>query len=169
MTSGGPRLARWLGERWVPLAFGAFCLAVLAANGAMIALAVATWPGLETADAFRKGIGYNAALSAAREQEALGWRVELDFRPTGARRGRVELRLADAAGRPVERAAVSADLVRPARQGHDFAALLERDPAAGRGVHALEAEFPLSGVWDVRLRVEDGPKTYQTTRRIFVP
>jgi hypothetical protein len=28
-----PHHARGSGERWVPLAFGAFCLAVLAANG----------------------------------------------------------------------------------------------------------------------------------------
>ncbi len=44
----------------------------------------------------------------------------------------------------------------------------------GRGmkpgdVYALEAEFPLAGVWDVRLRAEDRQKLYQTTRRIVVP
>jgi nitrogen fixation protein FixH len=168
----GPGIMPWLGERWVPLAFGAFCLAVLAANGTMIAIAIATWPGLETADAFRKGIGYNAALAAAREQAALGWRAELAFRPAGpgtgeTRRGRVELRLTDAAGRPVERAEVRADLVRPTHEGYDFAATLER--GATGGVYALEAEFPLAGVWDVRLRAEDRQGLYQTTRRIVVP
>ena len=166
----GPDVARWLGERWVPLAFAVFCLAVLTANGTMIAIAIATWPGLETADAFRKGIGYNAALAAAREQVALGWRAELAFRPAGAgeaRRGRVELRLTDAAGRPIERAEVRADVVRPAHEGYDFAASFER--GAPGGVYALEAEFPLAGVWDVRLRAEDRQGLYQTTRRIVVP
>ena len=161
-------IARWLGERWVPLAFAAFCLAILAANGTMIALALTTWPGVETTDAFRKGIAYNAALAAAREQAALGWRAELAFRPAGEqpRRGRIELRLTDATGRPVGRAEVRADLVRPTRQGHDFTAFLERAPG---GVYALETEFPLAGVWDVRLQAEDGQKLYQTTRRIVVP
>ncbi|MDP9134020.1 MAG: FixH family protein, partial [Actinomycetota bacterium] len=90
----GTALRRWLGERRVPLAFAAFCLAVLVANGTLIGMAIATWPGLETADAFRKGIGYNAALTAAREQAALGWHAELAFKPAGEqrRRGRVELR-----------------------------------------------------------------------------
>lgn len=164
----GPEITRWLGERWVPLAFGAFCLAVLAANGTMIAIAIATWPGLETADAFRKGIGYNAALAAAREQAALGWRAELAFRPAAGepRRGRVEIRLTDAAGRPVERAEVRADLVRPTQEGHDFAAIFGGAPG---GAYALDAEFPLAGVWDVRLRAGDGRGLYQTTRRIVVP
>jgi nitrogen fixation protein FixH len=134
----------------------------------MIALAITTWPGLETADAFRKGIGYNAALAAAREQAALGWRAELAFKPAAEqrRRGRVELRLTDAAGRPVERAEVRADLVRPTRQGHDFTVFLERAPG---GIYALETEFPLAGIWDVRLLAEDRQKLYQTTRRIVVP
>lgn len=157
---------RWLSHRWVPLAFGAFCLAVLAANATMIAIAVTTFPGLETADAFRKGIGYNAALAAAREQAGLGWRAEIDATPLGGRRLRVELRLADAAGRPVERADVRAELVRPTLHGHDFAETLERTAAAG--VYALEADFPLPGIWDVRLRAEQGPRLYQTTRRVLV-
>jgi nitrogen fixation protein FixH len=166
MTSGRT-IRRWLGERWVPLAFAAFCIAVLGANGTMIAIALTTWPGVETADAFRKGIAYNAALVAAREQAAMGWRAELSFEPAGGRRGRVELRLTDAAGRPVERAEVRADLVRPSHEGYDFTASFER--GATGGAYALEAEFPLPGVWDVRLRAEGRQGLYQATRRILVP
>ncbi|HEX8374901.1 MAG TPA: FixH family protein [Geminicoccaceae bacterium] len=166
MTSGRT-IRRWLGERWVPLAFAAFCLVVLVANGTMIAIALTTWPGVETADAFRKGIAYNATLAAAREQAGLGWRADLGYEPTGRRRGRVELHLTDAAGRPVERAEVRADLVRPVHEGYDFAASFERGAASG--VYALEAEFPLGGVWDVRLRIEGRQGLYQTSRRIVVP
>ena len=155
-----------LTDHWILLTFGAFCLAVLAANGVMIALAITTWPGLATTDAYRKGIAYNQALAAAREQAALGWRAELAFRPKGERRGRLELRLADASGRPVERAEVRADLVRPAQGGQDFATFLGSD---GSGTYATEVEFPLAGTWDVRLRAGDGRHSHQLTRRIVVP
>lgn len=165
--SGPAAILRWLGDRWVPLGFAAFCLAVLAANATMIAIAVATWPGLETADAFRKGVGYNAALAAAREQAGLGWWAELAATPRGGRRLRLELRLTDAAGRPVERAGVRADLVRPTLHGHDLTVGLERTAAAG--TYATEAELPLPGFWDVRLRAEQGARLYRATRRVLVP
>ena len=154
-----------LRQRWPVLAFAASCLVVLLANGALVVLAVATWPGLQTEDAYQKGLAYNAALAAARDQAALGWRAELTFTPTAERRGRLEVRLEDAAGQPVERAEVRVDLVRPTQAGHDFSTFLDR--AAG-GVYAGETAFPLAGIWDVRLRAERGQKLYQATSRVFV-
>lgn len=153
-------------DPWVPFAFAAFCLVVLAANGTLIAIAVATWPGLETTDAFRKGLAYNTALATAREQEALGWRGELVFAPTRPGRGRLELELSDAAGRPIERAQVRAAFSRPAQAGHDFMVALSRH---GGGVYALETAFPLAGAWDVRLLAEDNADRFGLAGRIMVP
>jgi nitrogen fixation protein FixH len=154
-------------DRWIPWAFVAFLGIVLAANGAMIGIAFLTWPGLETADAYRKGIAYNAALEAAREQAAQGWEVELAFVPVGTGpRGRLELRLVDMLGQPIERAVAYADLTRPTRAGHDFTIPLE--PGAA-GVYGKTLAFPLPGIWDVRVRAEQRSRTYWTTRRVFVP
>jgi nitrogen fixation protein FixH len=156
---------RW--DRWIPWTFVAFLAVVLAANGTMIGMAFLTWPGLETADAYRKGIAYNAALEAAREQAALGWEVDLAFVPAGAGpHGRLELRLVDMLGQPIERAVVHADLTRPTQSGHDFATPLE--PAAA-GVYAKTLAFPLPGIWDVRVQAEHRGRTYGTTRRVVVP
>jgi nitrogen fixation protein FixH len=154
-------------DRWIPWAFVAFLGVVLAANGAMIGIAFLTWPGLETADAYRKGITYHAALEVAREQAALGWEADLAFVPAGTgRHGRLELRLADMLGQPIERAAVHVDLIRPTRAGHDFTTPLE---AAAAGVYAKTLAFPLPGIWDVRVQAEHRGRTYRTTRRVIVP
>jgi nitrogen fixation protein FixH len=61
---------------------------------------------------------------------------------------------------------VRADLVRPTQQGHDFTPSSSGRPAA---FTRWRPEFPLAGVWDVRLRAEDRQRLYQTTRRIVVP
>lgn len=165
-----PPAGKWVprglqGGRGYLLLFAVFCAVVLAANATMIAIAVVTWPGLATADAYRKGMRYNAALEAAREQEALGWRADFAFTPLGERRGVVELRLVDSAGWPIEGAEVQARLLRPVLAGHDFTARLE---PVGSGAYRLEADFPLAGAWDVRLQAAAGPKRYQTTQRVFV-
>jgi nitrogen fixation protein FixH len=133
-------------DRWIPWAFVAFLAAVLAANGTMIAVAVATWPGLETADAYRKGIEYNAVLEAAREQAALGWRVELAFVPAaeGGQRGRLELRVADALGQPIERAEVQAGFSRPTQAGHDFGVSLDSE-GGGAYCSRPRSRCPASG------------------------
>ena len=134
----------------------------------MIGLAFLTWPGLETADAYRKGIGYNAALEAAREQAALGWRVELAFVPAGdGPRGRLELRLADMLGQPIERAAVQR---RPHPPDPGRARL--RRAAGGRCRRRLcrqrwRSRCPASGTCGCRPSTVAGPTS--TTRRVVVP
>jgi nitrogen fixation protein FixH len=152
-------------DRWIPWIFAAFALVVLAANGAMIAIALSTWPGLETADAYNKGLAHNQTLEAARAQAALGWRAELAFAQTGERKGRLELRLEDAASAPIERADVRASLIRPAQHGHDFDMSLE---PRGNGLYAGEVVVPLPGIWNVRLRIEGRQQVFRLQQRIVV-
>ena len=67
-------------DRWIPWAFVAFFGVVLAVNAVMIWVAFVTWPGLETTSAYQKGLAYNRTLAASQAQEALGWRVDVEWR-----------------------------------------------------------------------------------------
>ena len=138
---------------------------MLAANGALIGIAFLTWPGLETADAYRK---VSPTMPHSRRRASRRpWAGKPSSRScrTGPH-GRLELRLADMLGQPIERAAVHADLIRPTRAGHDFTTPLE---AAATGVYAKTLAFPLPGIWDVRVQAEHRGRTYRTTRRVIVP
>ena len=74
---------------WYPWTFVAGMLVVIAVNIALVIYAVGTFPGLETDDAYRKGLAYNKTLAAARAQEARAGRVDVRYapRPRGRCRG----------------------------------------------------------------------------------
>lgn len=150
---------------WIPWAFVAFFGVVLAANAAMIWLAFATWSGLETENAYQKGLAYNRALAAARDQDALGWRVDLDVALEGEGQARLELILADRHGDLIEDAQVTAAFVRPTHTGHDLELTV---PHVHAGVYGADAALPLAGVWELNLTARSGGDTYRISRRVYL-
>lgn len=153
-------------DRWIPWMFVAALVVVVAVNGVMIGLAMWTWTGLATTDAYRKGIAYNRALEAAQAQAALGWRAEIGFVPAAEGGGQLTLSLVDAKGEPIERASVTGRLIRPTHAGYDTDVAL---PAQGGGRFVSPIQVPLPGIWDVRLMIESRGRVFQATRRITVP
>jgi nitrogen fixation protein FixH len=166
MTTRGEAIRRRArDDRWIPWAFVAFFGVVFAANGAMVAVAVATWTGMSVEGSpYDRGLAYNETLAAARAQEALGWRVGFEFEshdPTG---GALDFTLADRAGHPLPGALVRARFVCPSHQGHDFELDL---PETATGRYGAEVELPLPGLWEVRVRAARGGHSYQLTERIL--
>jgi len=151
-------------DRWIPWAFVAFFGVVLAANAAMIWIAFATWTGLETEGAYQKGLAYNRTLAAARAQDALGWRINLDVSAVG-RLAEFELTLADRYGSLIEDAKIRAAFVRPTHAGHDV--VLEV-PHVHAGVYRAEAALPFAGVWELHLVAESGSDAYRLRRRVYL-
>lgn len=62
--------------RHVLYALVSFFLAVTAVDVFMIYKALSTFGGIETQDAYRKGLQYNQRIEAEKVQRALGWTVE---------------------------------------------------------------------------------------------
>ena len=50
---------------------------IFTVNGIMIYLSQSSWTGLETRDAYRKGLKYNQKLSKSEAQNTRGWSMEL--------------------------------------------------------------------------------------------
>ncbi len=158
MRTGNPN---W----WIPWSFFGFFAVMFVANGTMLYYAVTTWTGVETNNAYRRGLEYNKKLEAAAQQRALGWSAAVDVEPRPALAAQITLTLADAEARPLSGAEVAVTFVRPTHEGSDFAAQM---PAVGSGRYRLDAAFPLPGQWDVRLDITHPSGTYAMKERIFV-
>ena len=60
-------------------AFVAFFFVVFGVNLAMVFLALDTWSGLSTKDAYQRGLRYNTTLEAMAQKDALGWQDSVIF------------------------------------------------------------------------------------------
>jgi nitrogen fixation protein FixH len=152
-------------SRWIPWAFVAFFGVVLAANAVMIVLAIATWPGLETRQAYQRGLVHDGALEAAAAQAALGWRVEFAFEQTGERAGAVRLDLADRFGNRLQDAEVRVAFVRPTHGGYDLVVDL---PHHYGGRYLRNVVLPLAGQWEARVHVVERDGEYRLRQRIYL-
>lgn len=152
-------------SRWIPWAFVAFFGVVLAVDATMIVVGFATWPGLDTTDAYQRGLAYDRAIEAGEAQAALGWGVELDVVPRQGRRAMIELALRDRHGSMVQDALVHARLVRPTHEGHDLEVEL---PHGQAGRYRAEVELPLPGQWDLRLLIQHRGGRYQLVERVHI-
>lgn len=161
-----PHDASSKGGRTIPWLFAAFFAVVIVANAVMVYVAVSSFTGLQTEDHYLRGLAYNRVLEAERAQQALGWQVAVDFRPTGARRGRIVAHARDAAGAPLTDAVVVAHLIRPAESGHDMDVTLTAGPD---GTHAAEVELPLPGLWEIQTQIVLHSDVYRLAQRISAP
>ena len=172
-----PRQRGW----WYPWIFVGFMLLVVGVNAIMATLAVRTFPGLQTEDAYNKGLRYNETIAAGRDQAQRGWRMRLEVKPAGvkpegvkplgataegARDAELMVAFVDRDGQPLERLDVEATLHRPAVAGFDRSVNLE---AQGGGVYAGVATLPFAGQWDARITARRDADTHQATQRLFLP
>ncbi|OIQ96609.1 FixH [mine drainage metagenome] len=156
---------------WYPFIFVGVFLVVLAINLIMAYSAVHTFSGLQTEDAYEKGLEFNKILAQRRAQAELGWKVEAVLLPHDAantERHDADLTVsyADRAGHPVAGLTVTARMVRPARSGHDLSvSLVEREP----GKYVALVPLPLPGQWDMTVRADRGDVRYKLEQRVLVP
>ncbi len=161
LTAGGK-----LTGRHVLLATLGFFGLVAAVNASMIFLAVSTFSGLETENAYVRGLAYNETLRAAERQAARGWTVSFDQRQLDSQRIMLEARFLDRAGLPLDGLEVAVGFTRPTHQGHDLDLELA---ALGTGRYQGEAVLPLPGQWDLHIRaLRDGEALYTREQRLWL-
>ncbi len=144
----------------------AFFGIVLAANAIFIYLAVDSFTGLSTENAYQRGVAYNRTLEARAAQRELGWGAELAFVQESGGRGTLSVEMRDRAGRPLDDLRISGQILRPTHAGHDQEVVLAR---SGPGTYAAALDLPLRGQWNVRLVAEArGGKRFEMERRIWL-
>jgi nitrogen fixation protein FixH len=153
---------RFTGRQFLAILLGAF-LVVSAVNGLMIWYAESSWTGLVSDSAYEEGLGFDRVLAESRAEAALGWRGTIAY---DAVQGRLTVTLADRAGRPLSGLGLSAEWLRPTREGFDTTVAL-RELAPGR--YGADIRPPLPGQWDVRVTVTDrGRARFHAQKRLVI-
>ncbi|MGI9384018.1 MAG: FixH family protein [Methyloligellaceae bacterium] len=153
--------------RHVLLALIAFFGVMLAVNGIFFYYAVKTFNGVETTDAYRKGLDYDRRVSEAGAQAQRGWQGALDY---DRRHKRLSLRLKDREGFAVPDLTVTAEIGRPATDRFDRIMPLDH---VGPGLYRGAAERLEPGQWIVavearRLRNGAPVVVYRMKERLWI-
>jgi nitrogen fixation protein FixH len=145
-----------------------FFTLVFVANAIMIYLAVTTFGGLDTTDAYRKGLAYNDRVAAAAAQAKRGWRDALTYLPAPQR---LRATLTDASGEGVAGLTITAQVLRPATSRFDQELVLA---PTGPGTYEGGAADLDAGWWTVDLTArrtaagEGSPILYEARRRVWI-
>jgi nitrogen fixation protein FixH len=146
----------------VPWLFVAGFALVIAVNGTMMWFAIGSFSGLYSDHARDRGLHYNRVMAEQRARDALGWSVEASWQAADHRLG---LAVKDANGRPLDTAAVSVELIRPAEKRAPVRIAME---ALGGGRFAATVVLPARGNWDADIVVDTGGQHFAVTKRLFL-
>lgn len=139
-----------------------FFLVVFAVNGVFMYKAFQTHPGVETENAYERGLAYNALLERAEAAEDLGWAYNLEA-ARGAETTAISIQIVDAGATPLQGLDVKGKAFWPVKEGHDLVFdLAEVTP----GVYIAEVPLEFKGQWDFRFIImqNDEPKGHYTER-----
>lgn len=152
----GPRPS----DRFIPYYFVIFFVALAGLLFWFVDIAVKTNTGVITENAYNKGLAYNKIISAADEQEKLGWKGEINL---NARR--ISFKLTDKSNNPISNAHVTAFFLRPTSSGHDKQIDLVPDY---NGNYTADIDLELKGLWDVTILATYKENNYQKSKRLIV-
>jgi len=149
-------------DRWIPWLFVAFFGVIFLANGIFVYLALDSWTGLTSENAYEEGRTYDQQIAAGEAAENLGWRADVEYRPTDG--GYLEARLVDRTGAPLDGLEVTVEVGRPTHDDEDRGLGLEP-----RGGGRYVAPVALgAGQWAVHLRAADQSVSYEIRRKVLV-
>ncbi len=151
---------------WYPWIFVGMFLVVGGVNATLAYFASSTFNGLQTEQAYEKGLNYNQALAGAAAQERLGWVLRAELQPADGAGAGVAVEVTDKAGRPVEGLEVLAVFTRPTQAGHDRNVTLSE---AGSGRYVGKVQLPLPGQWRMQVVANRGSDSYQSNQRVMLP
>lgn len=139
--------------RFVPWIIGAFYLTFMSALIGFVVIAYQHPPNAVTAEAYEKGLDYNAVIDKGHAQAKLGWTSSLSLD------GKVlTFVLKDAAGQGLDGAVTRAWFVHPDKSALDRSVELK---PVGNGRYTAPVSLPASGQWEVHVTAEVKGQQYQ--------
>nr|VFK24707.1 MAG: Nitrogen fixation protein FixH [Candidatus Kentron sp. FM] len=145
---------------------------ILCANATMIYLAMDTNPGLVVVDYYDRGQNYERTV-LSRQALSRKLSLQLDVPPEIRQGEPATFRFtgADNGGRPIEPDAVTLYAYRPSNCAHDFSLPMTKTAPVtkdGEDPYLTRATFPLQGVWDIVIAVEQDGIEHHVARRVTV-
>jgi nitrogen fixation protein FixH len=138
---------------------------VFAVNGFFVYEALSTAPGDESGASYEAGLRYNSILAAERAQNALGWQHKLSLD-----NGALRISIQDAAGSPVTRLALAAEIERPAGSGRARLAFKETGDGIYRAPLSVSAGTWIASITAKRSSAGEAPGGfYRVRERIWIP
>ncbi|WP_339861986.1 FixH family protein [Paremcibacter congregatus] len=145
--------------------FVGFFLIVFTVNGIMAYIALGTWGGLETDNAYRKGLHYNDAIAASEAQAASGWTIDLAYSPQSLTGDRLDVQVTWPEG-DLPPAKVIAQISRAVTDIHDQEITLTK---SGDQLYSSPLTLPAAGQWNISVLVfRPEGAIYQMRDKIFI-
>lgn len=140
--------------------------AIVAVDGFMVYRAVSTFGGVETPDAYRKGVAYNESIAKDAQQSLLGWSDKVTI---GGSPQRLQVSLRDKSEAAVAGKHMVATLGRPATDRYDQTLTLSE---TAPGIYETALPATSEGTWIIDLSAYDGGSSgepvYQARRRAWI-
>jgi nitrogen fixation protein FixH len=164
VTERSNRPPREVTGRTVLICLLAFFGLIAAMNAVLIRLAVSTFGGVETENAYQAGLNFSREIAAAEVQDGLHWQVKATV-SADPETTVVELVARDADGRPLAGLDASARLVHPTdRRGDIVVPLNERTTGMFHGQVAAA-----HGTWTLVIDLlRDGNRVFRSRNRIYL-
>ena len=102
---------------------------------------------------------------ASGDQRKRGWQVGIEFQAADLKSARLAVDLKDHSGNTLTDARVTAEMVRPTSEGHDFTVELTNQ---GQGRYTADFALPLPGQWDIRVIADHPQGDYQEVKWVQV-
>jgi len=148
-------------NKWIPWYFVLFFAVIAVVDGGMVYTAITTQTGLVTEQAYEKGLAYDKILDRGAAQAKSGITQKAIYE-NGVLRWTLHLN-----GAPLTAAHVTAHIVRPVQDGHDFDLVLK---SVGGGVYESKVMPPFRGLWRAGLEAKwNETQTYLTALDFIVP
>jgi nitrogen fixation protein FixH len=151
-------------DRWIPWYIVAFFIVFIAILGGFTWIAVHSYTGQVTEDAYKKGLAYNSIIAQADLQQALGWKSTLAVTPRGKTLD-IAFTLKNASGQAISDAHVTASAIRPTQAGQDVHITLT---PGGKGLYQGSVPLAWEGMWDLRISATKDGKNYQQSKTVII-
>ena len=138
---------------------------VFSMSGLLIYQAETSWTGLETFDAFRKGIKYNQQLSESERQNHRGWSMNIKHEKRAS--GGLSLRAVprDRGGETLSGLRITALMKRPTHEGIDQSIQLKE---TGLGVYTGQFDKLQLGKWYLYITARRGTRVMFRSKNRFI-
>lgn len=150
---------------WIPLLFVGGFLILFAVTGNFVRLALTTFPGLVTTNAYERGLAYDDVIAAEQAQAEQGWQMTI-MAPEFSGEGQVAtITLSDRNGEPLAGGTVIMMAERMTRYAQQVRVQMS-DVGAGR--YEAPMELPISGRWLVSVLADIDGSRHFATEEVFV-